>query len=205
MIRPGVSLDYFVRQWAAEMSLRPTEASKPENLQALVQAADASWDGGFAALHAPVSPLHWEAAGLLGSADDETDRAAFDFPYRMEIVGMRASLSVIQPVGQGLVIPTIDDILCAIDINEQENLTALDGQTAVGTTKKGGNFVTLGSLSVQAPHLWGLKLVAPKPNVGARFRWKQKGVFADCLISVCWYVREMDPRISANVPSQYER
>ena len=205
MIRPGVSLDYFVRQWAEEMKLRPTEASKPENLESLIMAADASWDGGFAALHAPVAPLTWEAAGLLGSDDTETERAGFDFPYRMELVGMRASLSVIQPVVQGKIVPTVDDILCAIDINEAENLTSLDGQTAVGTTKKGGNFVTLGSLSVMVPRLWGLKLVAPKPNVGARFRWKQQGVFADVLISISWYPREMDPRISANVPSQYER
>jgi hypothetical protein len=129
----------------------------------------------------------------------------------MEVVGMRPSLSVIQPIADGLIIPTLDDIQVAIDINETEHLTSLDGQATTASTKRGGNFVSLAAIGVQVPRLFGLKLVSPQPEIGMTFRWKQKPIsgefdgFASVLIGVSLYVREIDHRDSVNVPSQYER
>lgn len=205
-----MNLDRFVREWVSEKKIRPADASKPEELEALLRAADASWEGAFAANHAPISPLTWEESALLHHDDDESERARFQFPYRMEVVGMRPTISVIQPVGQGQVIPTLDDIQVMIDLNEAEYLTSLDGQSTTAAKKTGGNFVSLAAIGVQVPRLFGLKLVSPQPELGMKFRWKQLPVagfagFADCLIGVSLYVREIDHRQSVNVPSQYDR
>lgn len=215
MIRPGGNLDIYVRDWVADMKLRPADAAKPENLEALLRAADVSWDGSFVANHSPVAPLTWEEQALLHFDDVESERTKFNFPYRMEVVGMRPSLSVIQPITTGMIVPTLDDIQVAIDINEAEHLTSLDGQATTASTKRGGNFVSLAAIGVQVPRLFGLKLVSPQPELGMTFRWKQLPAsgavppdfigFADVLIGVSLYVREIDHRDSANVPSQYER
>jgi hypothetical protein len=200
-----MSLRRYVADYIRGAELRPTKAGSPEEIEGLKRALDRDWDGSFAALHAPISVQRWEEQVLLHKTDPESDGVTFVFPYEMMIVGMRPSLSVIQPIQQGDVVPTLDDIQVSINVNETELLTKM-GKDSLATSGgiRGGNFITLASVGVQVPCLFGMKLTAPKPNIEMTFRWKQESTFKDTLIAVTMYVKPLHPHESANVTSQYE-
>jgi hypothetical protein len=181
--------------WARAVLVRPALGSDPAELNEIIEAAKRSWDGAFAAEHAPIAPLSWEERVLLSGDGNPSERVAFKFPQSMEIVGM---FCFVETVTNGnLVVPTLTSVDVAIDINNQNNLTQLDGITtsAPGATR-GGNFVTLAGLHVNAPRLQGLKLWGPAPEFGATFRYKQgtpqSHFYEDAMVGLQLYVRELE-------------
>jgi len=181
--------------WARAVLVRPALGSDPAELNEIIEAAKRSWDGAFAAEHAPIAPLSWEERVLLSGDGNPSERVAFKFPQSMEIVGM---FTFVEVVGTSqLMVPTLTSIDVAIDINNQNNLTQLDGVTtaAPGATR-GGNFVTLAGLHVNAPRLQGLKLWGPAPEFGATFRYKQgtpqSPFYQDAMVGLQLYVRELE-------------
>src|SRR6185295_14262433 len=156
--------------WARAVLVRPALGSDPAELNEIIEAAKRSWDGAFAAEHAPIAPLSWEERVLLSGDGNPSERVAFKFPQSIDV---------------------------AIDINNQNNLTQLDGitTTAPGATR-GGNFVTLAGLHVNAPRLQGLKLWGPAPEFGATFRYKQgtpqSHFYEDAMVGLQLYVRELE-------------
>jgi hypothetical protein len=181
--------------WARAVLIRPALGSDPAELNQLIEDAKRSWDGAFAAEHAPIAPLSWEERVLLSGTGVQSERVAFKFPQAMEIVGMFAFVETV--TDGALVVPTLSSIDVYLDINLQNNLTQLDGVTtsAPGATR-GGNFVTLAGLHVNAPRLMGLKLWGPAPEFGATFKYKQgtpqAPFYEDAMVGVQLYVRELD-------------
>lgn len=175
--------------------VRPALGSDPAELEELKEAARRSWDGAFAAEHAPIAPLSWEERVLLSGDGNPSERVAFKFPQAMEVVGIFAFVETVTN-GQ-LVIPTMTSIDVYLDINNQNNLTQLDGvTTSAPGASRGGNFVTLAGIHVNAPRLTGLKLWGPAPELGATFRYKQgtpqSHFYEDAMVGIQLYVRELD-------------
>jgi hypothetical protein len=182
----------------------PGRASAPEELNALEKAAYNSADGMFAAEHAPIAPMTWEERVILLGSSLISERVSFKFPYAMEVVGMFPTLSLVQPLSGGAVVPTTADIDISIDLNNNNFLSALDGiSTSAPGATRGGTFVTLAAWSVLAPRLISLKLTGPAPELGMTFRWKNPNAnapnYRDTIVSCAIFVRRLDGQDSANV------
>lgn len=146
----------------------------------------------IAALHAPVAPLTWEVQVALPDAQQETARIPLDFRGPLEIVGLYPSVIRSTNAG-GLVVPTTEDILCLIDINNEERLTnRLEQGSAAGP---GSVFVTLAALGVQVPRLLRKELKNARPNVNVQFRWKRAvgaAFYEDAIVSLAFMVRYLE-------------
>jgi hypothetical protein len=155
----------------------PVVASDPTELRGLEKAALSTLDCGFATLAAPIAPFTWEVRTLLDATLDATNRVKFAFPWRVNVVGLQATLSIVlprtAPGGVPQPDPTLADIDCMVDVNNSAFLTGNDGLSTVAG-QGGQNFVTLSTLSIQTPRLLGLALEGEsKPELGFTFRWKQ--------------------------------
>lgn len=126
----------------------------------------------FRALHAPVAPFTWGVQANLDSDAAETPRIPVDFKRPVLIVGFHPTVVVRGPLsGGGVKVPTTDDVLCLLDVNQQTRYTnRADDTTAAG---EGMSFITLSSLGVlEGARLTEILLDEPSPDVGVQFRWK---------------------------------
>jgi hypothetical protein len=199
-----MSLREIILEHVNRVSRNPAAGSDPGELEWLSRMAREDESESFSVLCSGKAPLSWEERVLMLSADTQSERVAFKFPYAMEVVGMFPVISRVLPVGGGLVVPTEMDIDVQIDINNQNMLTNLEGvSTAAAGATRGGNFVTLAGLSSAiANRLVALKLESPSPELGMVFRWKQASVYADSIVGVQLFVRELDvDKLSSNVPN----
>jgi len=159
----------------------PVVASDPGELGTLEKAALDNLDLGFATLAAPIAPWTYEVRTLLSALLPDTNRVSFKFPWMVNVVGMQATLSIVQPrvvAPATFPDPTLNDIDCMVDLNNEAFLTGNDGLTTPAG-QGGNNFVTLATLSIQTPRLLGLKIKGEsKPEVGFTFRWKQPPTIA---------------------------
>lgn len=162
----------FVRNARAN----PASASAVDELRALERAAQDTTDEGFVALTAPKSPWTWEVRTTLPSnSTGGSNRVPFQFPYAVNVVGLRPSVVAVKPLaaGAGQVIPTLEDIDVLLDVNNTARLTGNDGATTGGGAGANG-FVTLGSIGIQTPRILGLEVEGDaRPELGFTFRWKQ--------------------------------
>lgn len=150
----------------------------------------------FATLAAPVASLTWEVTEDLPNNELETGRLPLSFRGPVEILGCYPSViakTLSNPVKR---IPTPDDIVCQIDINQEERLTNRLEQG--GSATQGVAFVTLASLSTQLPRLLRKILKDAKPEVGITFRWKidpAAGVqYENARVSLALFVRYCDEK-----------
>jgi len=188
-----MSLRQRILAYVSAARSSPVMASDPGELRALERDALSTLDAGFATLAAPIAPFTWEVRTLLTNITNNTNRVKFAFPWRVNVVGMQATLSIVLPrVGAPLPDPTLNDIDCMVDINNSAFLTGNDGLTTpIG--QGGNNFVTLATLSIQTPRLLGLALEGEsKPELGFTFRWKQPPpvagpLYQSCIISVALF------------------
>ncbi len=183
-----MSLGYEVLRFVSRVKKQPQDGSDPRLLARLEKYAQEAFEG-IVALHAPASPMTWEVSVTLDGDNQTTNRVPFRFPRPVEIVGFKPTLVV---YGTGHTTPTIDDIACSIDTDNQNYITSGEGvSTPAGGTA--GPFVTLSALSVQTPRVVGYKLRNPTPDIGYTFRWKQDvsggAVYNDTLISMAMYAR----------------
>jgi hypothetical protein len=168
-----MSLRQRILAYVSAARSSPVIASDPAELRALEKDALCTLENGFATLAAPIAPFTWEVRTLLSNILNNTNRVKFAFPWRVNVVGMQATLSIVAPRVGVLPDPVLNDIDCMVDVNNSAFLTGNDGLTTpVG--QGGNNFVTLATLSIQTPRLLGLALEGEsKPELGFTFRWKQ--------------------------------
>lgn len=152
----------------------PVSASDPRELEILERAILPSPQDGFAVNAAPIAPFTWEVRTVLSNVLSNTNRVKFAFPWRVNVVGLQATIVPVLPlVGAPLPTPTLDDVDVMVDINNTGFITGNDGTTSAAG-QGGNNFVTLSTLTVQTPRLLGLALEGEsKPELGFTFRWKQ--------------------------------
>jgi hypothetical protein len=197
----GGRLIHTVLEHIQRVRQRPTVGSDPEELKTLEHAARSSWGNSFAALHAPLAELTWEARTVLLGASDQTERVYVDFPgsFNTEIVGFYATLSPKPGAAAGLIVPKLDDIDVRLDINQQHHLTSTPKGLAFtpANTARDTTYVSLTSIHVNAPRLIGLQIEGANPQVGFAFRWKwpptpgASAFYTDTMISMSCFVRHL--------------
>jgi hypothetical protein len=184
-----MSISHAVLQFVDRVRRVPGDANDPRLLGRLEKMAKDAWDGAIVALYAPIAPRTLEVFVNYPGQADESNRIDVPFPRAVQVVGVRPSIVVTSD--NQLVVPTAEDLLCALDIDQQDYPTANDGAT-VSSGARFGQFVTLASLSTDRRFL-GMKLTAPKPSVGVTYRWKQgssvAAVYEDCHIGLAFYYR----------------
>jgi hypothetical protein len=187
-----MSLGYEVLRFVDRVAQDPSAGTDPRLLARLAKYAKEAFEG-IVALHAPASPMTWETRSILRGSTAQGPRVPFRFPRPVEIVGFFPSVIPILPASGGANVPTTDSIACAIDTDNQNYMTSGDGiSTNAGGTA--GPFVTLSSLSVQAPRVVGYKLRNPTPDIGFTFQWKidpgaTPFIFRDSIIGMVIFAR----------------
>jgi hypothetical protein len=184
-----MGLPYEVVRFCARALRDPQYASDPNVLQKLANWGKDAFEG-IVALHAPMAPLTWEVNVLFPSAQPQSNRQPFRFPWPVEIIGM---LPIVRSVGsQEATAPTINDVRVQIDTDAQNYMTSGDGvATPAGGTV--GAFVSLAAISVLTPRLLGYKLRTPTPDIGFTFQWVLgPDQFKDALISVAMFARRIN-------------
>ena len=132
----------------------------------------------------PVGADTWEIRAILAADEQSTNRISIEFPGPSTVVG--AYCAVIQnSIAGDLIVPTIDDIMAVVDVDNRTNFTSgpTQGQTAPGS--RGSLAVTLASLDSRYRDLyWDLK--SARPVLGITFEWKREdgSFYYDALISV---------------------
>lgn len=199
-----------VESFVSEALDKPDFAVRPENLRALRNKARSSLQGMHTALVSPNAPYSWENRVIIPSAAALSERIAFKFPQNMDVVGFNPVLTDLGVVAPTFVppnvLPGLDAFDVAIDINNENVLTNLEGVTSpVAGATRGGTFISLASIGILVPRLFALKLISMAPEIGMTFRPKRgPNVNRDTMISVTMFVRRKDNRPSANVSSAAE-
>jgi len=189
-----MSLSYEILRFVDRVRRQPADGSDPRLLARLEKYAKEQFEG-IVALHAPASPMTWEANTFMPGDTQTTNRQGFTFPRPVEIVGFYPTILRVPPEGEPedeLVLPTLDAIAVSIDSDTESYLTVGDGvSTPAGG--KAGPFVTLAAMSVHVPRVVGYKLRNAAPNLGITYRWKLDvsagAVFDDCLVSLAIFAR----------------
>lgn len=119
----------------------------------------------------PYSNDTWEVQGSLSATQEESAVVPLIFPAPCRIVGIYCGLTLNQ-VGSlaGLIIPTIDDIMVSMDMNQQRRYTNQIGQTTQAL--KGQGYVTLASMDTRFRDL-NIIVDNSRPQAGFQFRWKR--------------------------------
>ncbi len=115
----------------------------------------------------PVAPDTWEMRAFLSRSTPETNRIPITFPSSKLVVGLKATVIRGSFAGGGLVVPTTQDILVLLDLDNQRRFTSEGQSTAAGTTAQ---FVNLSALDTQYRDLL-IEAKSPKPVFGATFAW----------------------------------
>lgn len=151
----------------------------------------------FAANHSPVAPYTWEVRSQLLTTQLETTRIPIFFRGPVEILGFWPTVRINGAVQGGTRrVPTTDNIMCMIDINQQDRLTNRLESTSVAGP--GQSYVTLSGLSVFVPRLIRIQILNASPDVGIQFRWDQDPqplgvpIYENALIQLAFFCRYLD-------------
>ncbi len=136
----------------------------------------------------PAASDTWELQGSLVGAQEESTTIKMDFPGPCKIVGMYPSLSG-PPAANGLVVPTLDDIMILLDFNQKRRYTAQIGQTS--QAQRGQGFVTLNALNTLFRDL-EIEVTNERPVMDVQFRWKRftqgTPIYTDQAVSLAFFV-----------------
>lgn len=136
----------------------------------------------------PAANDTWELQGALLGAQETSETIKMDFPGPCKLVGMYPSLSG-PPAANGLVVPTLDDIMVLLDFNQKRKYTAQVGQTAQAQRAQG--FVTLNSLNTLFRDL-EIEVLNERPVMDVQYRWKRftqgTPIFEDQVVSLAFFV-----------------
>ena len=146
-----------------------------------------------AVLSAPVAQNRWGTRVTLAEEDVRSERAVIRFPWPALVLGFVPVVTK-DSVGGSF---TVEDIDVPIDIDTKDRITAQSEATT--NTANDGTFVSLASISLQAPQptLWMLMLTSPQPEVGFIFRSRYadssgSNLGDDAIISVDALVSKLD-------------
>lgn len=120
----------------------------------------------------PAGPDTWELRAILPRTDEETARIPIDFPGPSLVVGAYCSVIQDSSAGGALLVPTLDDILCLVDLDQQRRFTSGPSQVQSSAASRSSQYVTLAALDSRIRDLyWDCS--SPKPTIGVTFRWKR--------------------------------
>lgn len=142
-------------------------------------------------LHVPrVKPFSndtWEASASLLGSQIQSEREPIIFPAACRIVGLYPSITINDT--SGLIVPTPDDIMVLLDMNQQRRYTANVGQTS--QARNGDGFVTLQALNTNLRDL-NIVVTNARPQAGMQFRWKRfiqgTPIYRDVIVSLALFV-----------------
>ena len=136
----------------------------------------------------PYSNDTWEASAFLPGASLQSEREAIIFPAACRIVGLYPSITL-NDTNTELAIPTTDDIMVLLDMNQQRRYTANVGQTS--QARNGDGFVTLAALNTAIRDL-NITVLNGRPQAGMQFRWKRfipnTTLYRDVNVSLAMFV-----------------
>lgn len=139
-----------------------------------------------------VAPDTWELRAFLGRTQEETARIPLTFPKPALVVGCKATVVRASAAG-GLLIPTTEDILVLLDLDNQRRFTSEGQSTAANSTSQ---FVNLSALDTDHRDLM-IEASAAKPVFGATFAWWRfltgTPYYEDALIAISFFVQEPIP------------
>jgi len=137
----------------------------------------------------PVAPFSWELRARLLGTEEETPRITMEFPGPSIVVGIYPS--VVRASAGALVVPTTDNILALVDLDNQERFTGGPSQGQTAAASRSSSYVTLESLSTRYRDLYW-NLASPRPVLGITFRWKRftagAPLYEDCDLGVVVFV-----------------
>lgn len=125
-----------------------------------------------AAIVAPAANRTWEALTRLNANVAETDTVVVSFPRPARIVAVYPSLSPVA-LTPGLAMPTLDDILVELSLNEETRLTnRFDVVTQPSGTAR--VMVTLGAFrdTTGGARVLDINLPDKTNELVVRYRWK---------------------------------
>lgn len=138
----------------------------------------------------PAAPDTWELRTLLLRTEQSTVRIPIEFPGPSTVVGAYPSVVRGSAAG-GLLIPTVDDIMVLVDLDNTRRFTSGPTQGQTSQASQGSQFVTLGALSSLVRDLYW-DLGSPRPVVGVTFSWKWFTVgtprYEDAIVSLALMV-----------------
>ncbi len=127
---------------------------------------------GHVALVAPACNRTWEALTRLNATQEETDTVVVSFPRPARIVAVYPSISPVL-LQQGLAMPTLDDILVELSLNEETRLTnRFDVVTQPSGTAR--VMVTMASFrdTTGGARILDISLPEKTNELAIRYRWK---------------------------------
>ncbi len=184
-----------VLQWVEQAKKMPSLASDPGELGRLAKAALSSWDGGFAAQHAPIAPLTWQVSTTLLASSAASERCIMSLPMKAEIVGFLPLVTDLT-TGAGAAATGIHEFQVSIDSNGSRLFTNNQGTTqpSASSSSRDGSFVNLKALDIQAPRLFGLRFDNTRTTeLGFTFRaTRGPSVIRNTYIELIAFVRPLE-------------
>jgi hypothetical protein len=158
-----------IRRYVHEVRQRPSSALGAP-LDDLERAANRSFDGAFAAIHAPIARYTFMLRSILDPTKWETDEDQVELDGDTEIVGMFPQLLLLDLEADGTKLPPIEAIDVSFSVNNPKDL-----YTSTGTRRRSQEdntqVVSLAAMSSTIPRLLGIECEGASPKVAAKFRW----------------------------------
>jgi hypothetical protein len=122
-----------------------------------------------AALSAPVAPRTKSVVINLPADQESSGRYVIDFNRPVEIVSLYVSCIRATIVGGALLVPTVDDLLADLTVNEGRRFT---GTTKDSDVAQSSGFADLGALHVLTPRVLSIP-IRGAGELGLELRWKR--------------------------------
>lgn len=119
----------------------------------------------------PVAPDTKEIRVSLANDEEESPRVDIEYPGPSTVIGCYCSVIQDSDVG-GLLIPTLDDFLVMIDLDDQRRFTKGPSQGQTAAASRSSQYVTLASIDSRVRDLY-INMQSARPVLGFTFRWKR--------------------------------
>jgi hypothetical protein len=140
----------------------------------------------------PVAANTWELRTTLSRTEQQTSAVALNFPNPKLVVGCKATVIRGSYAGS-LALPTVEDILVLLDLDEQRRFTA-KGKT--DASERFTQYVNLSALQTQYRDLL-INASSPQPVFNATFAWWhfEAGTprYEDAEIALAFFVQDPIP------------
>jgi hypothetical protein len=199
-------LAYQVLRFVEAAKRNPASASDATLLDRLEREAREDFAGHYVAQYAPIADVTREALALLPANSGPptntlgvSNLAELIFPWPAEILGFYVSVRPFVAEMQSGVplgaLPTTDDVLTRINVDDETNLAA---RTSTSDNQGDQAFVTLTAYSILSPRILCIKLNSPQPRITIEHRWKTDPTaptpanqYPSCIVGVAAFARRL--------------